>query len=43
LAKLLDEELKGTGWTPFRSIEDKVASAHIVILGNPAGEGENTL
>ncbi|MCJ8325091.1 MAG: aminotransferase class V-fold PLP-dependent enzyme [Rhizobiales bacterium] len=43
LAKLLDEELKNTGWTPFRSIDDKAASAHIITLGNPTGNVENTL
>lgn len=43
LARLLDEELKGTGWSTFRSTEDKVVSAHIVTLGNPTGNVENTL
>ena len=43
LARLLDEKLKGTGWTPFRSTDDKAASAHIISLGNPAGNVENTL
>ena len=43
LARLLDEELKGTGWTPFRPIEDKAASAHIISLENPAGEVDKTL
>lgn len=43
LAKLLHEELKGTGWTPFRPIEDKAASAHIISLENPEGEVEKIL
>ncbi len=43
LARLLDEELKGTGWTPFRSLEDKAASTHIITLENSTGEVENTL
>ncbi|MGR3343580.1 MAG: aminotransferase class V-fold PLP-dependent enzyme [Paracoccaceae bacterium] len=43
LARLLDDELKGTGWTPFRSIEDRSASAHIIALENPAGDVDNTL
>ncbi len=43
LARLLDEELRGTGWTPFRSVEDKAASAHIIALENPAVEAEYTL
>ena len=43
LARLLDEKLKGTDWTPFRSTDDKAASAHIISLGNPAGNVENTL
>jgi selenocysteine lyase/cysteine desulfurase len=43
LAKILDEELRGTGWTPFRSIEDRAASAHIIALGNPKAEAEYTL
>ena len=43
LAKLLHEKLTGTGWTPFRSIDDKAASAHIITLGNPASNVENTL
>ena len=43
LARLLDDELNGTGWTPFRSIEDKNASAHIIALENPAGDVDNTL
>jgi selenocysteine lyase/cysteine desulfurase len=43
LARLLDEELKGTGWTPFRSIEDRAASAHIVALQNTSVEAEYTL
>jgi len=43
LAKLLDEELKSTDRTPFRSTDDKAASAHIITLGNPTGNVENTL
>ena len=43
LARLLDEKLKGTNWAPFRSTDDKAASAHIISLGNPAGNVENTL
>jgi selenocysteine lyase/cysteine desulfurase len=43
LARLLDEKLRGTGWTPFRSIEDRAASAHIIALENPAAEAEYTL
>lgn len=43
LARLLDEKLKGTDWAPFRSTDDKAASAHIISLGNPAGNVENTL
>ena len=43
LARLLDEKLKGTNWAPFHSTDDKAASAHIISLGNPAGNVENTL
>ena len=43
LAEVLNQELQGTGWVPFRSIEDEAASAHIITLENPAGELENTL
>ena len=43
LARLLDEQLRGTGWTPFRSIENRAASAHIIALENPAAEAEYTL
>ena len=43
LARLLDEQLRGTGWTPFRSIEDRAASAHIIALQNPAAEAAYTL
>ena len=43
LARLLDEQLRGTGWTPFRSIEDRASSAHIIALENPAAEAKNTL
>ena len=43
LARLLDEKLKGTDWAPFRSTDDKAASAHIISLGNPADNVENTL
>ncbi len=40
LARLLDEQLRGTGWTPFRSIENRAASAPIIALVNPAAEAE---
>ena len=43
LARLLHKKLTGTGWTPFRSVDDKVASAHIITLGNPVSNVENTL
>jgi selenocysteine lyase/cysteine desulfurase len=43
LARLLGEELKLTDWTPFRAIDDKTASAHIVALENPAAQIEHTL
>ena len=43
LARLLHEKLTGTGWTPFRSIDDKTASAHIISLGNPESHVQNTL
>ena len=43
LARLLHEKLTGTGWTPFRSIDDKAASAHIISLGNPESHVQNTL
>ena len=43
LARLLHEKLTGTGWTPFRSIDDKAASAHIISLGNQESHVENTL
>ena len=43
LASLLHEKLTGTGWTPFRSIDDKAASAHIISLGNQESHVENTL
>ncbi len=42
LATLLVEELDGSGWTPFRSIEDKAASTHIITLGHPGGGVEAT-
>lgn len=43
LAKVLDEELKSTGWTPYRRLDNKAASSHIITLENPASEVENTL
>ena len=43
LATLLVEELDGTGWTPFRSIDDQAASAHIITLGHPGGGVEATM
>jgi selenocysteine lyase/cysteine desulfurase len=43
LAKLLHEELKGSGWTSFRSIEDRAASSHIISLEDPTKDIENTL
>ena len=43
LARLLDEEVKDTGWTPFRPLEDRAASTHIIALQNPTAEIENTL
>ena len=43
LARLLHKKLTGTGWTPFRSIDDKAASAHIISLGNQESHVENTL
>ncbi len=43
LARLLDAELNGTGWTPFRFIDDKAACAHIITLSNPASDIENSL
>ncbi len=43
LARLLDEELQGTAWTPFRPTDNKAASAHIITLSNPASDVECTL
>jgi cysteine desulfurase/selenocysteine lyase len=43
LAKLLHQELKGSGWTSFRSIEDEAASSHIISLECPDKNIENTL
>jgi cysteine desulfurase / selenocysteine lyase len=43
LASLLDEELQGTGWTPFRAAHDRAASSHIITLGNPSGDVDSTL
>ncbi len=43
LARILNGELEGTGWTPYRPIEDKAASAHIITLGNSGGEIEASL
>ncbi len=43
LAKLLNEELKGSGWASFRSIEDRAASSHIISLEDPTKNIENTL
>jgi selenocysteine lyase/cysteine desulfurase len=43
LAKLLHEELKGSGWTWFRSIDDRAASSHIISLENPTKNVESTL
>ncbi|MBL4768065.1 MAG: aminotransferase class V-fold PLP-dependent enzyme [Rhodobacteraceae bacterium] len=43
LAASLNEALTGTGWTPYRPIDDKAASAHIITLGNPSGDVEKTL
>ena len=43
LATLLVEELDGSGWTPFRSIADKAASAHIITLGHPKGGVDNAV
>ena len=43
LATLLVSELDGSGWEPYRAIEDKAASAHIVTLGNSGGDVDATL
>ena len=43
LARILNGDLEGTGWTPYRPIEDKAASAHIITLGNSGGEIEASL
>ena len=43
LAALLVEELDGSGWTPFRAIDDEAASAHIITLGHPEGGVEDTV
>jgi len=43
LARVLVEELDGSGWTPFRSIDDKSASAHIITLGHSEGGVENAV
>ncbi len=43
LASLLVEELDGSGWAPFRSIDDKAASTHIVTLGQSDSGVENTV
>ena len=43
LARLLVDELDGSGWTPYRSIDDKAASAHIITLGHPGGGVENAV
>ncbi|MGB0507668.1 MAG: aminotransferase class V-fold PLP-dependent enzyme [Pikeienuella sp.] len=41
LAALLEKLLDRSGWKPFRAAQDGSASAHIVTLGNPAGNIEN--
>ena len=43
LARLLVDELDGSGWTPYRSIDDKAASAHIITIGHPGGGVENAV
>ncbi len=43
LAALLVEELDGSGWTPFRAIDDEAASAHIITLGHPESGVEDTV
>ncbi len=43
LARLLVEELDGSSWAPYRSIDDKAASAHIITLWHPGGGVENTV
>ena len=43
LARLLVDELDGSGWTPYRSIDDNAASAHIITLGHPGGGVENAV
>ncbi len=37
LATLLAEELEGSGWKPFRSVDDKAASPHIITLSHRDG------
>ena len=43
LAKLMREKLTDTNWTPFRSIDDRAASAHIIALENPSADVEKTV
>ena len=43
LARLLVENLEGSGWTPFRAIEDKAASGHIVSLSHNGGGIESAI
>ena len=43
LARLLVDELDGSSWAPYRSIDDKAASAHIITLWHPGGGVENTV
>jgi selenocysteine lyase/cysteine desulfurase len=35
--------LTDTDWGPFRAIDDRAASAHIVALENPSADVEKTL
>jgi cysteine desulfurase / selenocysteine lyase len=43
LARLLVENLEGSGWTPFRAIEDKAATGHIVSLSYNGGGIESAI
>ena len=43
LAALLLAKLEGSGWTPYRSLDDKAASAHLMTFSNPDADVESTV
>ncbi|MBT4520319.1 MAG: aminotransferase class V-fold PLP-dependent enzyme [Halieaceae bacterium] len=43
LATLLLGELEDSGWTPYRPLDDKAASAHLMTFSHPSADVESTV